>query len=514
MSKGGKAATLLGIILVGFILRLAGLIWGQAFHRPAGGDEMVAYRVALEYAAGEERAQYIGQPDFKGAKVPGPLWALFWQAGLKLGGSPDSVGFLVVLLGTAVIYLVYQLAEKLLGPEYSLWAALFCATSPWAAHYSACAFNPLPMAFLGGLLYLALWNVVTREKSPGIFCVCIILAIMPQFHMMAIFLVPVVLLILVLNSSRISRPWLAAGVLVSAALYIPYVLGEMRHGWENTRGIFAGHVKMSPSVLKIFILPITDLSNLISSITGDNLADYQVFGNTCFGSVWLLAAFNVLSLALAVAMIGSFLISFIRLVCNHWRSPRETFTAAPAETFIGLLLFLPLLLFLLSFTNFSSRYLIVEFPLLFLLPAIFVVRDLAGSRWRRPVVTALVVLTAFNVYLTLSSFHYQGTLIETGNRFLPSFQKMELVRQRLKADAGPCQRLWIDQTPLLADRPRWMAAGAIPLADYIDLREQYDPVASATHGVKTYRILEATDSVAIHERVAYAGNGIVIVAAD
>ena len=511
MSKRGKIVVLLLIIVSGFFLRLAGLYWGQAFHHASSGDEMDAYRVALEFASGQERAQYIGQPNFKSAKVPGPLWALFWLAGLKIGGSPASVCLLVILLGTAVIYFVYRLAEKLLGPEYSLWAALLCATSPWAVHYSVGATNPLLMAFLSGLLYLSLWDVVVGEKSPKIFWVCLILAVMPQFHMMVIFLAPAVLLVLALNFSRVNWRWLAAGMVASVVPYIPYILGDRRHGWENTRAILTAQPNASPAVLKILILPITDLSNLISSITGENLADYRAFGDSCFGSVWVLVAFNAVSVALAVAMIGSFLVAFGRILRNHWRSPRQAFAAAPAEVFIGLLFFLPLLLFVLSFNNFSSRYLILEFPLLFLLPALFVVRSLAKSRWRKPIVATLLALVAFNVWLTLASFLYQGRLIETGDRFLPSFQKMEMVRQRLKADAGPGARLQIDQTPFLAEKKRWTAAGAVTLADYIDLHETYDPSDGKTQRVKTYRVLQASDNVATNDRVAYAGNGIVIV---
>src|ERR1035438_2312482 len=101
-------------------------------------------------------------------------------------------------------------------------------------------------------------------------------------------------------------------------------------------------------------------------------------------------------------MVGCFLATFVRILRDHWRSPRAAFATAPAEVFIGLLFFLPLLLFILSFNNFSSRYMIIEFPLLFLLPALFVVRGLAKSRWRKPIVTTLLVLVVFNVWLTLA----------------------------------------------------------------------------------------------------------------
>lgn len=511
MSKRGKSVALLLIIVGGFFLRLTGLYWGQAFHHSSSGDEMDAYRVAMEFASGEPHAQYIGQPTFKGGHVPGPLWALFWLAGLKLGGSPASVCWLIILLGTATIYIVYRLAEKLLGPEYSLWAALFCATSPWAVHYSVGAWNPLPMAFLGGLLYLALWDVVIAEKSPKIFWVCVILVVMTQFHMTVIFLAPVVVLLLALNASRINWRWLLAGVVASAALYIPYFLGEMHHGWQNTHAILTGHQNESSGVLKVLVLPITNLSNLITSITGDRLADYRAFGDSYFGSICILVALNVLSLVLAVMIIGSFLIAFIRILRNHWPSLRRSFTAAPAEVFVGLLFFLPLVLFVASFSNFSSRYLIMEFPLLFLLPSLFVVRTLAKSRWRKTIMTALVVTILFNAWVAAASFRDRGRQIENDNQFLPSFRKMEMVRQRLKIDAGPGYRVQIDEAPLLADKKHWTAAGAVTLADYVDLLEKYDASDVLARGVKTYRVLQATDNVATNEHIAFSGNGLIIV---
>ena len=49
------------ILLLGLGLRVAGLVWGEAFFYASQGDCLDAYRVAVDYAKGEPRAQYIGQ---------------------------------------------------------------------------------------------------------------------------------------------------------------------------------------------------------------------------------------------------------------------------------------------------------------------------------------------------------------------------------------------------------------------------------------------------------------------
>ncbi len=514
MSQRTKIAFLIGIMCLGFVLRLVGLYWGQAYHYAAMGDEMLAYRVALDLDAGQERALYIGQPNFKTGKLPGPMWALFWLVGLKIGSSPETVCLMMIILQTCVIYFVYRLAENIFGPEYSLWAAVFFATSPWPVHYSATAWNPIPMAFFGALLYLALWNVVTQPNSRNIFWVCLLLAIMPQFHMVAVFIAPVVILLLWWSPSRLNLRWLAAGALASVLLYVPYVIGEMRHGWENTRRILGGPLPPSFSVLKILTLPFTDLSNLMSSVTGRDFSEYRVFGDACFGSFWILAAFNALSLVLSVVIIGTFLVHLVQSLRGKWRSPRQAFADAPGEVFVGSLLVLPLVLFVSSFSNFNSRYLIVQYPLLFLLPAVFMVRGLAGSRWRRPLRAGMLLMIGFNIILSLAYFNYQGTRIATAGYFVPTFRKMEAIRQRLKADAGANYRVRIDDAAFLKTMTKQYTEGVVQLAAYVDLRERCDPLSAHAPRVKTYHVRAATDLAEINERVVCATNGIALVADD
>lgn len=512
MSPRMKIAFLIGIMCLGFLLRLAGVCWAEGYHFADVGDELLAYRAALGLEAEEERALYIGQPNFKSGKLPGPLWALFWLVGLKTGGSPQTVCLMMIILHTCVIYFVYRLAENIFGPQYSLWAALFFATSPWPIHYSVTAWNPLPMAFFGGLLYLALWNVVTKPDSRDVFWVCVVLAIMPQFHMIAMFIVPAVALVLWWSPSRLNKRWLAAGAVVSALLYVPYVIGETRHGWENTRRILDGRIVVSLSVLKILTMPITELSNLMNSVTGRDFSEYRALGDACFGSFWILAAFNALSLLLSVVIIGSFLVHLGRVLRKTWRSPKQAFVDAPAEAFIGSLLVLPLVFFIVSFSNFNSRYLIVQFPLLFLLPAVFMVRGLEGSRWRFPLRTSLLLMVGFNIFFTLAYFNYQRTRIVSADYFLPSFPKMESVRQRLKADAGTTYRVRIDDASFCETMAKKYTEGVMYLAEYVDLREQYDPLSLPASRVKTYSVRPAIDPVKINERVVCATNGIAIVA--
>src|SRR5215831_10947110 len=128
---------LLLIILLGFAIRLTGLLWGDGYCYFSQGDGIEAYSVAVNYGHREARAQYLGQPNYnEKSKLPGPLWTIFCHLGLRLGGSIRGVILEIILLNTATIFLIYKLANLTVGFPVSLWAALLFATQPWAVFYS------------------------------------------------------------------------------------------------------------------------------------------------------------------------------------------------------------------------------------------------------------------------------------------------------------------------------------------------------------------------------------------
>jgi len=71
---------------LGFLLRYYGYWAGESFRIFATNDEVSAFRVAMQFLAGEDKALYLGQPNFSEGHAPGPGWTLFWVALLKLGG--------------------------------------------------------------------------------------------------------------------------------------------------------------------------------------------------------------------------------------------------------------------------------------------------------------------------------------------------------------------------------------------------------------------------------------------
>ena len=489
---------------MGLFLRLVGFYWGQGYEFNAIGDEIEAYQVGTQFLAGDQPALYLGQPNFKHGKVPGPLWAMVWAAGVRLGGGPEAVILTMVVLNTVVIWLVFVLGKKLFDATHGLWAALLLATSPWPVYFSVGCTNPEIMAFFGVLLYLALWSVVRQSKSPHIFAVVVVLAVMPQFHMFGIFLCPSVLLLLLLRRCELNWKWLVAGLLFALLLYVPYVLGDAQNHWANTRRLFGEGDKFSFGSFKALSTTVMSLTNLFESVISRRFADYKIFGDAICGSFYVLAAFNALSIVLSALVLGSFVVLFTKALKGQWRSLQQALAAAPATVFIGVMVLLPLLLFILTGASFNSRYAIVLYPLLFLLPAVL----LAITRHRRLIRGAVVTTIVFNIWFCLAFYRYQDHRIAHADYFIPTFRKLELVYQQIRAAAGANEQLHLVAAGFPADHDSLPTHGAETLVKYVNLRAQFDHPGT----LRQLRVGPSASLVDNSGRVLYQGNGIAVVA--
>ncbi len=371
-SENNHKRLLFIVIALGFLLRLYGLVVGEGFREFSIKDEVTAYEFAMAFLAGEPHAWYLGQPAFLDGFAPGPMWTVFWVLLYKLGAStPDGAMFWMLTVNTLVIYLVYYFSRMLLGRNYALLTAVLYATGAWPMFYSTTLWNPVPMAMIGILLFITLWQSTQIEQSRSIFWVCLIAAIIPQFHMIGLFYYPAILLILYLSPVTLNKKWFAFGVVAGFCIYLPYLIGDMLNNWQNTRDMFGESIPGSYGVGKIITTPIGVLSNQVARWTGYGFDSYREFGDKYFGSYIVLVAVNIVSIVSSLIFIGNILLKAYRVMRGNWFSPKKVYQEFPAYLFISIFLVIPPLLFLVTGHNYGSRYTIIVFPLLFLLPAFF-----------------------------------------------------------------------------------------------------------------------------------------------
>lgn len=516
MSKKSALIILLLITLAGGLVRLAGWDWGEGYRWVNIGDEIDAYEFALDLAEGQGIAHYLGQPQVqKRGRAPGPWWGVLWLIGLRLAGSPEGLILLVALLNTAVIPLTYTLGRRVFDRPTGLWAALLMGLSPWAVCYSIGLQNPMLLAFPGALLFVALWRTVTVDKTPAVFWVALLLALIPFFHFISVILIPPVLFLFLITPQKLHRGWLAAGIIAGAALYIPYFYWDWIDGWTNTKGLlFSSGSGFSPGVLKALTIPLMLTTNWGLRWATGSFPEYLEIGDYALGSFVVLLFSNLVSFGLtglAFFLIGR---EIKTRLGGLWTKPRLAFEWAPEPVFILVMLGGPLFLAILSGADFQGRYAPFLLPLLVLIPAFLAARLPQGVKHGKWLLAGLILVLSVNAVYIPGHFHRQAHLMDSGQRFLATFTRMEEVRQTLLEKLGRERRIKVEFRPVVkdlgSDRERQRNAEA--LGRYLNLLED-----------RTDRPLKSTEPILLRlvqpnqkgsGKVLWQGPGLILTEAD
>jgi hypothetical protein len=503
------------IVLLGFGIRLTGLFWGQGYCWFGAGDGVSAYDTAVDYGRGDPTAAYLAQPCYNSAsKLPGPLWSIFCLATMRAWGSIEGTVLALLLLNTAVIGLTYLLGKRTLGRNSALWAALLAATLPFPVYYSTFLYNPNVMPFLGALLCLALWDVTQRERSRAIFWVSSLMLLSFQFHMSGLALLPAIIILIAISSTRLNVRWLLFGVVAGGLLYVPYLRGEMAHGWHNTLGMTTGRTANSWGGLKALTAPLNLLVNYVPQWT-HSFDEYRELGKACFGWFGVLVVVNLLSAVVAIALLAGAVQKVRAAMQGSWRAPREVFARSPGPLFLAVVVTVPLLCSAAARQSFHSRYSIVLLPALLALAGGAVMHWLSSRRWARLFLAEVIVTTCANIWFMPAMYHAQGARIEQSETFYASLPNLEAVYQRLRAHAGPGESVEVDVAAYLKGLAPHDKAhrDAELIRRYVMVREKERAALYGVGNAPVTYALFGEDQVTSGDRaIAYVGHGIALMA--
>jgi hypothetical protein len=316
--------------------------------------------------------------------------------------------------------------------------------------------------------------------------------------------------------------WLVGGIIAGLTLYLPYVFGEMAHGWENTRGmIFGSRGGYHLGVLHVFSSPLSFLVNYWGSRWTFSPTEYQEIGRACFGSFALLVVLNVVSAIVAgLLVIGAFG-EARNALRGFWCSARATFARSPGMVFLIISFVVPLMSNLVNGNIFHARYCLVEIAPIFSLTAVSVVRWLSRQRIRQIFLPLLLATLGVNVWLVLTIFRFQGRCIEQGALFVPSFHNLETVYQSLKAHAHKNQPIRVEYDKFQEDKymramaitSHWASSYPYQISVYVAIREcENAPPSTMPSVVLSYEMFSAEQVNLDNPAVAYRKHGLALVA--
>ena len=504
------------VVFIGFLLRLHSLTSGEGYHSFAINDEILAFKVAIDFLELKGTSWYLGPSMFSSGNAPGPLWVLFVASIYKVGFDTIwGAQFVMVIISTITIYLVYRLATHFMSPGYTIFTTILYATAPWVIYYSVGLYNPMPVAFLGVLLFLALINTIKLDNAKSVFWVCVISAALPQFHMITIFYYPAILIVLLLSKYKLNKSYLILGILTGFLLYLPYIVGDFANNWNNTKMIISGEDKtFSLSVLKVITAPVSVLANTPADWVGRDInpiEGYQSLGNRYFGSYFILATVNIIVLLLSFYLIFRFFASTLKTIKSSFTSKKSAFNENLPLLFTGLLVFIPLITFTLTGRNFATRYAILAFPLLFLIPGI-TAENFSKYKPKKILVTSYLLISIFNIYLIVAFYNYQAILFESSKHFLPSFVRLVSIRDKLNIDVNSQERIQVTLSNEIKKLPEGQLKQYRTVEEFLNPNPVQLDKKSSLDASRTILIRRSTESAQDeHDReVVYRSSSILI----
>jgi hypothetical protein len=280
--------------------------------------------------------------------------------------------------------------------------------------------------------------------------------------------------------------------------------------------MFSGGGGLSWDALKAATAPLNLLVNWVPQWTR-SAAEYRELGRSCFGWFGMLLALNLVSAVMAGFLIVGAFQKIRPAMAGILRSPRAAFQRAPATLFLTTILLVPLLFALISGKPFHARYCLVLLAPLLALAGAGAQHWLGSLRVRRFFLASAAITTLANVWFMAAFYRHQGTRIQEGELFIPSFRQLESVYQRLKQQAGPERRVVVDDTVYLAAFPKSDGPhrDVALIRRYVNVREKESALRSPKPPAQLiFTLIPAAQTNAAPFNAAYNLHGIALIAAE
>lgn len=238
------------VFLLGFFLRIFRLPDFISYHQDQVRD---LFYVQNHFEQG--KMILLGPKASVGNFFLPPFWYYLMNLGFIFSPSPVVPAFIVALLSSLTVLLIYFFCEKFFSQKIAIFASLIYAVSPLSIEYSRFAWNPNPIPFFTIAAFYFLYIYLYKGKNYGLWwgIICANLAL--QLHYQGMIVLAFFVLSL-LVTKKLSIKQFIKLIVINLILFLPFFIHEFNHNFENIKGIVVFLFKtQSGSGLKLFGIP-------------------------------------------------------------------------------------------------------------------------------------------------------------------------------------------------------------------------------------------------------------------
>lgn len=336
----------------------------------------------------------------------GPLEYYVLAIPFLISSDPAFLTTSVTILNIMAVFMLFIFCRDFFNMRTALIASALFAFSPAAVVFSKKVWNPYFLPLCTIIFFYALFKVKIHLNKKYILAALPAYACMIQFHISAVFLFPFVLVLFSkdLFKRELIKLTLSSFIIVFI-LFLPLLTYEFSHEFSNTKNIISGtgrllsnkKMSLNDKAAGYFAVAMSNVNYIPHNSTENQCLQTEYKGN-------MLSKSEILLFLLAIIYI-----SFI------------AFFKKRDEIFIYLLAwyFLPLILFFIMSPLITNHYLIIQYPVQFVIIAILLGKIASLSiKWnkRNIPLSVLVVLyiTVLSISQTQDIYKYYNSVGEKG----------------------------------------------------------------------------------------------------
>ncbi len=240
------------------LLYLVGVRWSLAvhgiLHTDNGRDLAIAWRIVRAHDFP------LRGPFLTGGVYLGPLYPYLSAIPFALFGTATSLIFFISLLSLVSLHFGYKLGNLLFNREAGLvFAALL--GSDFMATITSVQGGHTALIISSCLMYLyAVSSAILRREVRCVRWALVAAAVALQMHMSAVSLLPFLAVAIFLPMDEKKTKSVLAGLSIALLLYLPYLVYQVSHGWEDIQALFAFlHTETSAAIRAV---PVTSIPRL------------------------------------------------------------------------------------------------------------------------------------------------------------------------------------------------------------------------------------------------------------
>ncbi len=250
--------TIILIVIIGAFLRLYRIGDYMSFLGDEGRDVLIVKRMIVDH-----KFTLLGPITSVGLMHLGPIYYYFMIPFLWLSRfDPVGPAIMVALFSTATIVLIWLTGKNFFDQRAGLIASLLYALSPLVIVHSHSSWNPNILPFWAMLFIFSLLQIIIRKKYRWAFIAGISLGIIFQLHYVALILLPIGIIALAVNKTKIPIKYYLVGIGGFLLLISPFLIFELRHNLINTKTVLQFVTRTGDAKTFGFISPVNKFWDL------------------------------------------------------------------------------------------------------------------------------------------------------------------------------------------------------------------------------------------------------------